>query len=62
MLTNEEDQARKKRRELIVTLIELYPKASDRDISQMVLDRGFRSCSHTLVNTIRHEIERKKWG
>lgn len=59
MLTDEEEQARKERRELIKTLIELHPLASDRVIAEMVRER-FRYCSHTTVNKIRKEMKGKK--
>jgi len=36
----------------------MCPKKSDRDIAEMVVkDYGYKTCSHTFVNTIRHELE-----
>ena len=58
MLTDGEQEAREARRKLIRWLIKMHPKMSDRDIAEMVVkDYGYKTCSHTFVNTIRHELK-----
>ena len=56
MLTDGERAAREARKKLIRLLIKMYPKKSDRAIARMVVDRGYKSCSHTYVNTVRKEM------